>query len=104
MVSKQSARFGNYLPVSIDANHIDMVKFIDANDPGFKSFLTALQLWMGELSSEIVELRIAEERRLREIVELRLAEERKAREIAEQRMAEERENRRLLLEQASQGR
>ncbi|KAK5011659.1 hypothetical protein LTR28_009893 [Elasticomyces elasticus] len=49
VVSKESATFAGYNPVSIHANHSDMVKFAVSNDNGFIRVLGELRRWESEL-------------------------------------------------------
>lgn len=49
VVSKESATFGGYHPISIHANHRDMVKFASNKDVGFERLLGELVRWEGEV-------------------------------------------------------
>ena len=49
VVSKDSATFAGYNPISIHANHRDMVKFANADDNGFKRLLGELTRWQSEI-------------------------------------------------------
>lgn len=51
VVAKDSATFAGYNPISIHANHIDMVKFASAEDNGYKRVLGELTRWKAELQS-----------------------------------------------------
>lgn len=52
IVPKDSAIFQQYPNTSIHANHMDMTKFSDANDPGYCSVRGILQDWIGSLNAE----------------------------------------------------
>jgi hypothetical protein len=49
VVSKDSATLEGYNPVSIHANHCDMVRFSSVNNNGFKRLLGELVRWVSEL-------------------------------------------------------
>lgn len=49
IVSKASATFASDPPISVRANHSDMVKFATASDAGFKSVARELKRWMNEI-------------------------------------------------------
>ena len=49
VVSKDSATFAGYNPISIHANHSTMVKFATAEDNGFKRLLGELARWESEI-------------------------------------------------------
>lgn len=49
VVSKESATLEGYNPISIHANHRDMVKFGSAEDNGFKRLLGELIRWEGQV-------------------------------------------------------
>jgi hypothetical protein len=49
VVSKESATLEGYNPISIRANHRDMVKFGSAEDNGFKRLLGELIRWEGQV-------------------------------------------------------
>ncbi|KAK4985879.1 hypothetical protein LTR50_005668 [Elasticomyces elasticus] len=49
VVSKESATFAGYNPISIHANHSDMVKFAVDDDNGFRRVLGELRRWESEL-------------------------------------------------------
>ena len=49
VVSKESATLEGYNPISIHANHRDMVKFGSAKDNGFKRLLGELIRWEGQV-------------------------------------------------------
>lgn len=49
VVSKESATFAGYNPISIHANHGDMVKFSSLEETGFKRVLGELSRWEMEL-------------------------------------------------------
>ncbi|KAF5972527.1 kinesin light chain, partial [Fusarium coicis] len=51
VVSKESATFEGYDPVSIHANHGDMVKFSSNGENGFKRLVGELKMWTLELVS-----------------------------------------------------
>src|SRR4051812_23148703 len=51
VVSKESATFAGYNPISIHANHGDMVRFATAEETGFKRVLGELTRWETELRS-----------------------------------------------------
>lgn len=53
VVSKHSATFAGYNPISIHGNHSDMVKFASTEDTGFKRVLGELTRWEMELRSSI---------------------------------------------------
>jgi hypothetical protein len=53
VVSKESATFAGYNPISIHANHRDMVKFTSADETGFKRVLGELTRWEAELRSSM---------------------------------------------------
>lgn len=45
IVSKQSATFASDTPISVHANHSDMVKFTSVDDDGFQSLVGELRRW-----------------------------------------------------------
>ena len=49
VVSKESATFEGYNPISIHANHINMVKFASAGESGFTSVLGELVRWKSQI-------------------------------------------------------
>ena len=49
VVSKESATLEGYNPISIHANHRDMVKFCSVEDNGFKRLLGELIRWEGQV-------------------------------------------------------
>lgn len=49
VVPKESATFAGYNPISIHANHRDMVKFVSADETGFKRVLGELIRWETEI-------------------------------------------------------
>jgi protein SERAC1 len=49
IVSEASATFASDPPISVHANHSDMVKFATASDAGFQSFAGQLRRWMDEI-------------------------------------------------------
>jgi protein SERAC1 len=49
VVTKDSATFAGYNPISIHANHRDMVKFTSAEETGFKRLLGELIRWESEI-------------------------------------------------------
>jgi hypothetical protein len=51
VVSKESATFAGYNPISIHANHRDMIKFASVEETGFKRVLGELSRWDMELRS-----------------------------------------------------
>jgi hypothetical protein len=53
VVSKESATFAGYNPISIHANHSDMVQFASVEEMGFKRVLGELSRWEMELRSSI---------------------------------------------------
>lgn len=53
VVTRRSATFGNYNYMSIPANHIEMVKFVSAEDVGFKRLLGELRRWIREIGKEM---------------------------------------------------
>ncbi|KIX08072.1 uncharacterized protein Z518_02727 [Rhinocladiella mackenziei CBS 650.93] len=52
-VSKESATFAGYNPISIHANHRDMVRFASAEETGFQRVLGELIRWEEELQSSV---------------------------------------------------
>ncbi|KAJ4253826.1 hypothetical protein NW762_010221 [Fusarium torreyae] len=52
VVSKESATFEGYDPVSIHANHADMVKFGSVGETGFKRLVGELKMWALEIASD----------------------------------------------------
>jgi hypothetical protein len=56
VVPMASAKFGSFYPKQINANHMNMVKFVDANDPGYCIFIESLDAWMHDISSEFSDL------------------------------------------------
>jgi pimeloyl-ACP methyl ester carboxylesterase len=52
IVSKESATFAGYTPISIHANHSDMVKFASAEETGFKRVVAELVRWESEIRYE----------------------------------------------------
>ena len=52
VVSKDSATLEGYTPLSIHANHSNMVKFASAGDNGFKRLLGELTRWTAQLGKE----------------------------------------------------
>jgi protein SERAC1 len=53
VVSKESATFAGYTPISIHANHRDMVRFASSDETGYKRVLGELTRWVMELPSSI---------------------------------------------------
>ena len=53
VVTKESAIFAGYNPISIHANHDNMVKFTSLEETGFKRVLGELTRWEMELPSLI---------------------------------------------------
>ncbi|OAL38089.1 hypothetical protein AYO20_02541 [Fonsecaea nubica] len=51
VVSKESATFAGYNPISIHANHSDMVRFVSPEETGFKRVIGELSRWEMELRS-----------------------------------------------------
>ncbi|MBE3042561.1 hypothetical protein IMZ48_08280 [Candidatus Bathyarchaeota archaeon] len=51
VVSKASATFPGFNPISIHAHHLDMVKFQSADDTGFKRVLAVLARWHKNIKS-----------------------------------------------------
>ena len=51
VVSKASAAFPGFSPISIHAHHLDMVKFQSAEDTGFKRVLGVLTRWCKDVKS-----------------------------------------------------
>jgi protein SERAC1 len=51
VVSKESATFPGYNPISIHANHSDMVRFASPDETGYKRVLGELTRWTTELRS-----------------------------------------------------
>jgi hypothetical protein len=49
VVSKASATFEGYSPMSIHANHMNMVRFRSASDSGYKRVLGELERWICEI-------------------------------------------------------
>ncbi|EXL39109.1 hypothetical protein FOCG_18272 [Fusarium oxysporum f. sp. radicis-lycopersici 26381] len=49
VVSKESATFEGYDPITIHANHVDMVKFGSAEETGFKRVVGELTAWKSEI-------------------------------------------------------
>jgi pimeloyl-ACP methyl ester carboxylesterase len=52
VVSRDSATFESYPPISIHANHRDMVRFTSAEDNGFKRLLGVLERWQSQIGKE----------------------------------------------------
>ena len=52
IVSKESATFAGYTPISIHANHSDMVKFASAEETGFKRVVAELVRWEADIRYE----------------------------------------------------
>jgi hypothetical protein len=52
IVSKESATFAGYTPISIHANHSEMVKFASAEETGFKRVVAELVRWEAEIRYE----------------------------------------------------
>lgn len=52
VVSKKSATFEGYHPITIHANHSDMVKFVSVDDNGFKRLLGELIRWESQVGKE----------------------------------------------------
>ena len=42
---KQSATLPGRIPIGIHANHVDMTKFDDAEDPGYQAIISELWRW-----------------------------------------------------------
>jgi len=53
IVSKDSATFEGYDPISIHANHRDMVKFSSISETGFKRVVGELKMWKAELGEDL---------------------------------------------------
>ncbi|KAM0547291.1 hypothetical protein ACHAPJ_010426 [Fusarium lateritium] len=53
VVSKDSATFEGYDPVSIHADHANMVKFGSAGETGFKRLVGELKMWALEITSNV---------------------------------------------------
>ncbi|KAI8648856.1 NB-ARC domain-containing protein [Fusarium sp. Ph1] len=53
VMSKESATFEGYDPITIHANHGDMVKFRSAEENGFKRLVGELTVWESEISQSI---------------------------------------------------
>ncbi|KAL8356455.1 hypothetical protein RB601_001653 [Gaeumannomyces tritici] len=53
VVSKDSATFEGHDPITIHANHRDMVRFASAEENGFKRLLGELRRWVGEIEREL---------------------------------------------------
>ncbi|KAL8349695.1 hypothetical protein RB598_005185 [Gaeumannomyces tritici] len=53
VVSKDSATFEGHDPITIHANHRDMVRFASAEENGFKRLLGELRRWVGEIEQEL---------------------------------------------------
>ncbi|EFX04723.1 nb-arc and ankyrin domain containing protein [Grosmannia clavigera kw1407] len=51
VVSKDSATFDGYDPITIHANHMDMVRFASAEENGFKRLNGELTRWKGQIDS-----------------------------------------------------
>jgi hypothetical protein len=51
VVHSHSAILPGYIPIGIRANHMDMTKFEDVNDPGFVAIAGELGRWSRELAS-----------------------------------------------------
>ncbi|KAF2234938.1 hypothetical protein EV356DRAFT_532485 [Viridothelium virens] len=49
VVPSHSAILPGYIPIGIHANHMDMTKFNDADDPGFKAVVGELHRWVKAL-------------------------------------------------------
>lgn len=49
IVSKASATFASNPPISVHANHSDMVKFATTRDEGFQSVAAELRRWVNKL-------------------------------------------------------
>ncbi|KAF5615634.1 kinesin light [Fusarium sp. NRRL 25303] len=56
VVSKESATFEGYDPITIHANHADMVKFGSTEETGFKRVVGELTAWKSEIGGVIAEL------------------------------------------------
>jgi hypothetical protein len=54
IVSKESATFAGYTPISIHANHNDMVKFASSEETGYKRVVGELVRWEAQLRYETV--------------------------------------------------
>lgn len=52
VVTKDSATLEGYTPLSIHANHSDMVRFASSEDNGFRRLLGELQRWISQLDKE----------------------------------------------------
>lgn len=50
VVPYNSARLPGYIPIGIRANHMDMTKFDNADNPGFKAVAGELQRWVKALT------------------------------------------------------
>ncbi|KAF4965107.1 hypothetical protein FSARC_7046 [Fusarium sarcochroum] len=53
VVTKESATFEGYDPISIHANHGDMVKFGSAAETGFKRLVGELKMWVLDITSDV---------------------------------------------------
>ncbi|KAL8310357.1 hypothetical protein RB597_010277 [Gaeumannomyces tritici] len=53
VVSKKSATFEGYHPITIHANHSDMVKFASVDDNGFKRLLGELIRWESQVAQRL---------------------------------------------------
>ncbi|KAL8410375.1 hypothetical protein RB596_000184 [Gaeumannomyces avenae] len=54
VVSKESATFEGHDPITIHANHSDMVRFASAEDNGFKRLLGELRRWESQIRDSVV--------------------------------------------------
>lgn len=52
VVSKESATFEGYNPITIHADHRNMVKFGSAEENGFKRLLGELMRWESQVGKE----------------------------------------------------
>ncbi|KAM5528212.1 phosphorylase superfamily protein [Fusarium oxysporum f. sp. phaseoli] len=55
VVSKESATFEGYDPITIHANHADMVKFRSTEENGFKRVVGELTAWKSEIGLTIIQ-------------------------------------------------
>lgn len=52
VVSRESATFDGYTPITIRADHKTMVKFSSASDNGFKRLVSELKRWVSDINEE----------------------------------------------------
>jgi len=52
VVSRESAILGQYGRAGIHKNHMDMTKFADEDDPGFKRVVGELEVWVKDMTSK----------------------------------------------------